>query len=267
VSGRVVRLAVLGDPLRYTRSPELHRAGLAAVGMACVSRAIPTPIARLGERLHMLRADGVHGVNLTIPLKERALEHLDRVSDASRAARSVNTVGFAADGSWGDTTDGAGFVAWLERLGRDPRQERVHLLATGGAARSLARALREAGAEVSASARRPESASADLFGTVVAWRGEAEAARLAAATVIVNASPLEDPNAIVPLDRVAPAALVVDLRYGPEPTPLVTRARSLGREAHDGLGLLVHQARASLAAWLGMAVPLEPLERAVKLTR
>jgi shikimate dehydrogenase len=145
--------------------------------------------------------------------------------------------------------------------------ERVHLLATGGAARSLALALRAAGSDVSASARRPEAAPAELFGAVVPWRSDAEAERIATATVIVNASPLEDPDAILPIDRVPKGALVVDLRYGPEPTPLVVRARGLGLEAEDGLGMLVHQARASLAAWLGVTVPLEPLERAVNLGR
>ena len=59
----------------------------------------------------------------------------------------------------------------------------------------------------------------------------------------------------------------MDLRYGPEPTPLVASARGLGLDAYDGLGLLVHQARASLALWLGVDVPLEPLERAVNWRR
>ena len=74
------------------------------------------------------------------------------------------------------------------------------------------------------------------------------------------AGPAQEPAALEPLPR--PAA-VLDLVYGERVTPWVERARALGHPAWDGLGLLVHQARRSLAIWLGREVPLEPLARAV----
>jgi shikimate dehydrogenase len=269
LSAAFVRLAVLGDPLRYTRSPQLHQAGLAALGIAGESLALPTPRGALAERLRELASGGWRGCNLTVPLKEQALGCVARLSDASREARSVNTVGFEPDGDWGDTTDGAGFVAWLARLGRDAAAERVHLLGAGGAARSLARALRDAGAAVTASAREPGNCEAAwrALGHVHRWRSGEEAASIAACSVLAHATPLEAPQAILPPALIPRDALVVDLRYGPEPTAWVRAARELGRDAHDGLGMLVHQARASLALWIGRPVPLEPLERAVGWTR
>src|SRR5262245_62454427 len=105
-----MKLAVLGDPLAYTRSPELHRAGLAAVGLDGESSAIRTPASELGERLQALAAAGYRGVNVTHPLKETVLDLLGRVSEPSRRALSVNTVGFEPGLLWGDTTDGAGFI-------------------------------------------------------------------------------------------------------------------------------------------------------------
>jgi shikimate dehydrogenase len=60
-----------------------------------------------------------------------------------------------------------------------------------------------------------------------------------------------------------PAILAIDLVYGPEPTAWVRAARALGLQAYDGLGLLVFQARRSLALWTGQEVPLEPLAEAV----
>ena len=67
----------------------------------------------------------------------------------------------------------------------------------------------------------------------------------------------------MPLERVAPDALLIDLVYGERPTEWVRAARHRGRQAVDGLGLLVHQARRSLEMWFQREVPLEPLERAV----
>ena len=93
-----MKLAVLGDPLAFTLSPVLHRAGLESLGLAGTSEAFPTPAARLEERLAALDQAGYRGANLTHPLKEAALARVARVTDEARRARSVNTVGFAAEG-------------------------------------------------------------------------------------------------------------------------------------------------------------------------
>jgi shikimate dehydrogenase len=259
-----VALAVLGDPLRYTLSPELHRAGLHALGLTGDSEALRTPRAALGERLRSLAARGLRGVNLTAPLKEAALPHVRRLSDEARRARSVNTIGFEGGDWWGDTTDGPGLLDLLGSLGRDPRRARVVLLGAGGAARSLALSLSAAGASVAASTRRPEDVRETWRempeAELVAWRSSEEAARLARATLVINATPLADPAPLPPIDA---EALLIDLVYGPEPTPWVVAARAQKREAYDGLGLLVFQARRSLALWFGHLVAVESLARAV----
>jgi len=263
-----VRLAVLGDPLRYTRSPELHRAGLAALGLAGDSEALPTPRAALPARLAELARRGYRGVNLTMPLKDAVLPQLARVSAAARAARSVNTVGFDADGWWGDTTDGPGLLDLLAELERTPTaRDRVVMLGAGGAARSLAGSLLDAGAALTVSARRTDVAAEawrDLSAAaIVAWRSDEEREALAAATLVIHATPLAGEEEPAPLDAIAREALLLDLTYAPEVTPWVRRARTLGLSSYDGLGLLVHQARRSLALWFGAAPPLASLARAV----
>jgi shikimate dehydrogenase len=263
-----VRLAVLGDPLAFTLSPDLHRAGLAALGLEGESHALPTPPEELGARLAELAGKGFRGANLTQPLKAVVLAHLARVSEPARRARSVNTVGYTAEGWWGDTTDGPGLVDLLRSLGREPARERPVIMGAGGAARSLALALTASGcARVTFSARRPPEtveAWGDIPGArLVPWRSEEESEALREATLVVNATPLGGGVDPAPLELIARRALVMDLVYGAKPTPWVLRARADRREAYDGLGLLVFQARRSLALWLGRAVPVDPLARAV----
>lgn len=267
-----VRLAVLGDPLAYTLSPQLHRAGCEALGLACESRALRTPPDALETRLHALAAEGLAGCNLTHPLKEAALDHVARASVAAERSRSVNTIAFRDDGWYGETTDGPGFVDLLRSLGREPDGARVVLLGAGGAARSLALALAWAGCrDLRVSARRaPGSRFAwgeGLDERFLGWRTPEEGDALAQASVVVNCTPLAGGEPPAPVDALAREALVVDLTYGPEPTPWVRAARASGREAVDGRGLLVHQARRSLSLWLGREVPLEPLAAAAGWTR
>jgi shikimate dehydrogenase len=263
-----VRLAVLGDPLTYTLSPVLHRAGCAAVGLACESEALRTAPETLAERLRELAAAGYLGCNLTHPLKEHALDHVAKASVAAERSRSVNTIAFREDGWWGETTDGSGFVDLLRSLHLEPERQRVLLLGAGGAARSLALALQWAGCpEVRISSRRrPQGAYAwkeGLDEQFLGWRSPEEDDALGTSTVIVNGTPLTGDDGPAPLEHVARTALVVDLTYGPEPTPWVRSARARGLHAIDGLGLLVHQARRSLSLWLGRDVPVDPLAAAV----
>ncbi len=263
-----LRLAVLGDPLAYTLSPVLHRAGCAALGVACVSRALRTPPEALGERLRALADEGCAGCNLTHPLKEAALDHVARASVAAERSRSVNTIVFRPEGWWGETTDGPGFVDLLRELRYEPERQRVVLLGAGGASRSLALALQWAGCrDVRVSSRRrPEGAYAwgeGLDDRFLGWRSPEEDDALGTCTVVVNGTPLAGEEPPAPLDRVPRTALVVDLTYGEALTPWVRRARALGLHAIDGLGLLVHQARRSLSLWLGREVPVEPLAAAV----
>jgi len=263
-----VKLAVLGDPLAFTLSPVLHRAGLEALGLAGGSDALRVPRSRLGEVLARLAAEGYRGANLTHPLKRAALEHVSEVSDAARRSGSVNTVSFEADHARGDTTDGLGFLALLEHLGVEVAGTGVVLLGAGGAARSLGLALLEAGAApVTVWARRPGEASVSweaIGGAhVCAWDSVEGRAALAGAQLVVNATPRTGAEEPCPVDLVPRGARVVDLVYGPEVTPWVRAARAAGFEAVDGLGLLVFQARRSLALWTGREVPLAPLARAV----
>ena len=262
-----MKLAVLGDPLAFTRSPELHRAGLEALGLPVESRALRTPPAELGARLAALAAEGLTGVNLTHPLKEVALEHVTRLSDAARASRSINTIRFDTEGPFGDTTDGAGFVDLLGTLGRDVRSERVLLFGAGGAARSLALALRASGAVVHVATRDPERA-AEAWSAIpvpppAARGGEAARVALLSATLLVNCAPESGPQEPVEPALARPDALLVDLTYGPVVPSWVRAARAKQRRSIDGLGLLVHQARRSIELWTGRDPGIEPLARAV----
>jgi len=267
VNGGAVRLAVLGDPLRYTRSPDLHRAGCEALGLACESVALRTPPGQLGERLATLAAEGYRGVNVTHPLKADVLRHVPRVSDEARRARAANTIGLAEAPWWADTTDGGGFLDWLTELRREPARERTVLLGAGGSARSLALALAGAGAAAPVVTARDPAKRRGAWGDVpvswTAWRSAEETRALAEATLVVNCTPLEGPDSPAPVDRLPKGALVLDLVYGPEITPWVRAARRAGLDACDGLGLLVHQARRSLALWFGREVPVQPLAEAV----
>jgi shikimate dehydrogenase len=265
---RPVKLAVLGDPLEYTRSPDLHRAGCAALGLACQSLALRTPVAELPATLDRLAREGYTGCNLTMPLKEPALALVGEATPAARRARSVNTITFG-DRRSGDTTDGAGFLDLLSAQRRNATTCNVTLLGAGGSARSLALAIADAGGRPVEVISRREPEPGEAWGGTLgkrwsAWGSGAATRAIAVADVLVNCTPLAGDEWPVAVERIPRATLVVDLTYGERVTPWVAAARAAGLEAIDGLALLVHQARRSLIRWLARDVPLEPLLAAVR---
>ena len=265
---RPVKLAVLGDPLAYTRSPDLHRAGCAALGLACESLALRTPVAELPATLDRLAREGYTGCNLTMPLKEPALALVGEATPAARRARSVNTITFG-DRRSGDTSDGAGFLDLLSAQRRNATTCNVTLLGAGGSARSLALAIADVGGRPVEVISRREPEPGEAWGGTLgkrwsAWGSGAATRAIAVADVLVNCTPLAGDEWPVAVERIPRATLVVDLTYGERVTPWVAAARAAGLEAIDGLALLVHQARRSLMRWLARDVPLEPLLAAVR---
>lgn len=268
---RHVKLAVLGDPLRYTRSPDLHRAGCAALGIACESVALRTPVADLPATLDRLAGEGYTGCNLTMPLKEPALAWVRVASTVARRARSVNTIRFGSGERepFGDSTDGAGFLDLVRAHGRDPTRGAITLLGAGGAARSLALAVRDANGRPVRLVSRREPEPGEAWGGRLAERwsawGSAAAERVVGdSDVVVNCTPLGGSELPVAIRLLPASALIVDLVYGERPTPWVTAALAGGLAAVDGLALLAHQARHSFRCWFGRDVPLDVLVAAVQ---
>ena len=77
--------------------------------------------------------------------------------------------------------------------------------------------------------------------------------------VYVHATPLGRRNGDelpLPVARLAPDAVVVDLVYGEAPTPLVAEARRRGLTAIDGREVLLYQAIPQFRAMTGRELPV-----------
>src|SRR5207249_2339208 len=94
--------------------------------------------------------------------------------------------------------------------------------------------------------------------------GSALAEEVRAADLVVNATPVgrDAESTLIPPDMFEERHIVVDLVYHPETTPLVRQARERGATAHNGLGMLVHQAVLSFEAWTGIPAPIGAMRAA-----
>ncbi len=269
------RLGVLGWPVAHSRSPAMHNAALAALGMNDWRyQLLPVPPERFLETVRALPEAGFVGANVTIPHKHAALALADTAGEGTRAIGAANTLMFAADGTIAaENTDAPGFLA---ALGVSPRDMSALVLGAGGSARAIVWALREAGArEVSVWNRTPERALALAreFGVRAATVPEV-------ADVLVNCTSVglePEPAGLkqsatethglnlpaVTFDQVGNYSYVVDLVYRSSPTPLLAAARSHGTHVVSGLEVLLAQGALSFELWTGIAPPLEIMRRAL----
>jgi shikimate dehydrogenase len=168
------RLGVLGWPVAHSRSPAMHNAALAALGLdGWRYQRLPVPPALFAQTVSALGQSGFLGANVTIPHKQAALALATEASPTARAIGAANTLTFATDGAIvAENTDAPGLIAALDGLTDMPAHPRVLVLGAGGSARAVAWALRErdSGVEPHVRARREPRGGARSAGGVRALR-------------------------------------------------------------------------------------------------
>ncbi len=247
----------------------MHRAAFESLGLHLDYVALRVTRRDLVDVFPSLRKAFL-GLNVTTPLKEAVLPLLDVVSPEAAEAGSANTLMFRKDRAEGYSTDGAGFLAALAQAGAGtPR--RVLVLGTGGAARSVAGALRMAGAAVLVAGRNAKAGARltrDVRGVAFLGNGAPHLARaLQDANLLVNATPVGgEPDAracLLPEEvELRPGLTIFDLVYRPRRTVLLARAEAAGCRVVEGIEMLVEQGAASFTIWTGLPAPVEIMRRA-----
>jgi shikimate dehydrogenase len=261
LSGHTTVAGIIGQPVEHSRSPAIHNAAYTALGLDWVYVAFPVAVGAAVSALHGLAALGVAGVNVTMPHKAAAAEASDELTPTAATLGVANTV-IVRDGYLvGHSTDGAGFLDAAREAEIELRGASIVVLGAGGAARALVHALGPVAGHLVVAARRTDAAAAVArlapAATPIGLDHASDA--VAAATVVVNATPLGMRGEAPPFDVAALDArhVVIDTVYAPPETPLLGAARARGARALNGLGMLVHQAARSFKLLTGRDAPLD----------
>jgi 3-dehydroquinate dehydratase/shikimate dehydrogenase len=187
---------------------------------------------------------------------------LDIIDPLARRIGAVNTVWKKA-GKWrGTNTDAMAVIRPLSKKLRLPKSS-VLLAGNGGAARSAAYALTEAGAKLSITGRNADRvrALAKACGAEAVFVSQLAGKQFDA---VVHATPLGMfPNVTECFfpDRI-PAGVVFDMVYNPLETELLRRARTQQLETISGLEMFLEQAAQQFEIWTGESPPRPAMEKA-----
>jgi shikimate dehydrogenase len=258
----IPKAGVMGWPIGHSLSPQVHGFWLQHYELLGSYEAFAVSPEDLPAALHRMKANGLIGVNLTIPHKVAACEFVDTLDPAARRIGAVNLVTIGARGQLlGRNTDAYGFTQNILLSGFKPSSGIAFVLGAGGACRAALVALEDMGfTEICIANRTNEHAEklAREFSTpqtqisVVAWKEVPHA--LAGIDLLVNATSLGmmgQPELTLSLEELPSSASVADIVYTPNKTSLLKRAKRRGCRTIDGLGMLLHQARPSFKAFFG----------------
>lgn len=260
-----MRCAVVGSPIAHSRSPLIHRAAYAALGLSgWTYQAVECGEAELAGVL----ADGWAGLSVTMPLKRRALELADAATDLARGVGAANTL-LRRDGRWvADNTDVAGILGALAEAGVRSGEGAV-VLGAGGTALAVLAALVRLGEPAPTVLVRDRGragdllAAADRLGARPRIREGLADPLLHRAPLVISTLPAgaADGLAAGPFTR---DGVLLDVLYHPWPTPLAAAAVAAGRAVVGGREMLLHQAVGQVEAMTGRRpAPVEAMRAAL----
>ena len=277
------RLGIIGSPIGHSISPQFQQAALDHLGIEATYQAWEVGPDGLAAFVDGLRSPEVLGINVTVPHKEAVIPLVDQVDEWAAAAGAVNTIVNRSGVLAGHNTDGSGFLRALRDEGNfNPKGRQALVLGAGGAARGVVLALvREGAAKITIANRTLDRAqrlcrvAADngLKAQAVSLGSQGLAQAAASVELIVNCTTLgmahgpEKHQSLLSWKQIPATALVNDLVYNPQETPLLNEARRAGASVLGGLPMLVYQGAASLEMWTDreapVAVMLEAAARAM----
>ena len=253
------RYAVIGNPIRHSKSPVIHEAFARVAGADMEYTAIECPPGGFLTAVRSFREGGGRGVNVTAPFKLDAYAFADERSERAEAAGSVNTLKFEGELILADNFDGIGLVRDIrDNLGNAIAGQRVLLLGAGGAARGVVQLIaNERPAELviaNRDASRAEGIADRVHDACPLRAGGYDMIGDDGFDLVINATSASMRGELPPTAPTIFRAdgMAYELAYGLGLTPFLVLARSVGvQRLRDGVGMLVEQAAESFAWWRG----------------
>lgn len=252
---------VIADPVRHSISPAVHNRAFQARRVDAVYLPFLVHPPQLKDLLVLAEKLPLSGFSVTIPHKQKIIRYLDAIDPLARRIGAVNTVWRKA-GKWrGANTDSDGVTVPLARMLRISKAS-VLVVGNGGAARSAAFALSEAGARLALVGRNPDRVRAlakacggePLLKEQLPGRGF---------DAVIHATPL----GMYPhvdecfFEGNIPGDIVFDMVYNPMETVLLRRAREQGKTVIPGIQMFLEQAAHQFEIWTGESAPRAVMEK------
>ncbi len=278
ITGQTKIVGIIGAPIKHSRSPQIHNAAIAALGLDYVYVPFHVQPDNLGAAIEGFKAINVVGINVTIPHKQDVIPYLDEISREATLIGAVNTLIFKEGAIAGENTDAPGFLQAMQEEGfKVPQGGMAVVIGAGGSARAIVVALALAGVQticitnrtvsraVALATNLSEKTGASIYGIglddpkLPSTVGTSQLIVNTAATSMDVSHPL-----LIDPEWLEPQSIVYDIVYTPPETRLLQAAAEKGCHTIGGLGMLVHQGAIAFEKWTGVKPPVETMRQVLQ---
>jgi shikimate dehydrogenase len=263
--GPMIRLGLIGDNIKPSRAPKLHREAGRLAGLDVgYDLLIPADLGQgFDEIFDECRAGGMRGLNITYPYKQVAVAKAEIGDRLVRRLGAINTVVFENGRALGYNTDHSGFLAAYRATFGESDPGHTVIVGAGGAGSAVAFALVALGApkltiaDKDIAKARALAAALGEFRVKVVVRSAVDDADVRTVEGIVNCTPIGMvgyPGSPIDLSLLGPQRWAFEAIYTPRQTEFSRAALAAGLKVMGGYELFVHQGMDAFRLFTGQSV-------------
>lgn len=257
-----MKFAVIGHPIKHSLSPLMHHANFNALQTEDEYAALHIDPKHFHHLRDIIHEKAIDGFNITIPYKVDMLQVVDVVDIKAQMIGAINTV-HIEDGIWyGYNTDGAGFKASIEKY---TGGKNIVVLGAGGASRAICYTLFKDNKVTVLN--RNTNRVADWPFQIDAYTYEESDGVIQQADIVINTTPVGMegfmPDTLIDISQLKWSAVVCDIIYTPDKTPILQSAAQRGLSVINGLDMFVNQGALSYEIWTGKKANKAAMKQAV----
>ena len=262
------RYAVFGNPIKHSKSPQIHKLFARQTKQSLIYTAELVEIGQFNQAIKDFIKNNGKGLNVTVPFKEDAWSCATQRSDRAQRAGAVNTLIVKPEGElFGDTTDGIGLVRDLT-LNHDIQlnDKDILIIGAGGAVRGVLEAILAQQPTSLLITNRTKQKALQLakdFSDLGNIKGcGLDEIKNASFDIVINGTSASLQGELPPLpDSIfRKNSCSYDMMYATQATPFMQWSTNNGAiKVFDGLGMLVEQAAESFYLWRNVRPETKPV--------
>ncbi len=269
----VSNYAVFGNPIKHSKSPQIHTLFARQTDIPLHYQAIEVPSDRFDENVRYFASLNGKGLNITVPFKEEAYALCDSLTPRAKTSGSVNTIWFDEhEKIYGDTTDGKGLINDLTiNHAVDLKNKSILILGAGGSVKAILEPICEQNPKNIIIANRTVSRAEELANIFTNFKN-IEACSFddlssSSFDIIINGTSLSLAGELPPISStvITSDTCCYDLMYSDTETIFMSWCSDQGAsKVIDGLGMLVEQAAESFLIWHGVKPETAPVIKSLR---
>ena len=265
---------IIGFPLSHTMSPAMHNNSFKKFKMDWEYRVFEMETDKVGGFIESMKAEGIKGINVTIPHKHHVMQFLDSIDRAAAIIGAVNTVVNKKGKLKGYNTDYLGFLQSLKKSRVYLKGKKIVMFGAGGAAHAVAYALntfqpkefRIYNIDLPMTQRLIKQLKLKNVITGDIAKTDEKNSAIASADFIINCTSvgMHGNEAPYNIEKLKKGVVVFDLIYNPAKTPFLKNAEKKGAKIINGLDMLIFQGIEAFKLWTGKKPPYVMVKKAVE---